>query len=1520
MAKLSSDLISQFVKATKDTKTEKKDIYVYGTVDASSNNKYVILDGSQFMTPVSGTTEAGHNERVMVLLKNHTATIVGNISSPSAGVSTVTRVVGENVSEFEKLVADKATIAALEVEKGRISDLEADNITINGKLDVHFAEFGTIKTNVANITERLIAAEGVIDNFSVDTLDGRYAKIESLDAINATINDLKSTSLSSAVIESTYAKIETLNATNAIVNDLKANSLTAKDIEGKYANIDFSNITKATMAEFYAKSGLIQNAVIGDTTISGELVGVTISGNLIKAGTLIADKLVIQGENGLYYKLNTDGVKTEANQTDYNSLNGDIITVKSITASKISVSDLVAFGATIGGFKITENSIYSGVKSSVGNTTRGVYLDNTGQIAFGDASNFIKYYKDTDGNYKLGISADDIKLGSKSVKTIMSGDPANYSKLNQNTADYWGFTYDSTEDGNWYTLKTLKRDTYISHEYECTGGEQFKVEFEVSSSARAVTVRDSDNIEYANINVGLYCMKDSGGHYVWPSILGCVSSEEATPTKASGIITIPEDAKKFSIAIQIAGWNSFSGTVKIRNLRISKLGAINDRLFVAESKIIQNANGITALVTRTESVEDKFGNYSTTSEMNSAIEQKANSIKNTVSETYATKEALDSTKTDIDNLEIGGRNLFTNTNNGKAGWGMNRKSGAYTVTTEEMLGVYGASIDITETSDNWSIITFANSNILFDLLRPNTEYTLSFDVYSTVQISNTTINIRRGDATLPFMRDVSIPAIPAETWTHVCVKLVTLDELPEVNEQYVYWSKINDIGTYKICNLKMEKGNRGTAWTPAPEDVESDIAGLNTRIGSAESTITQLSDRITANVTETQNLNTRMSTVEHTADDITVRFEPFGGRNYIAKSIFGTATEHKKYSSSGTLERTEEGLKLTYNSDTARNGFVLPLAFDGCLENGQTYTLSFKYRTNMENIGTIYVLQRTTPNVNVSGGAALTPSETEWKTFSHTFSSASINDRICYGILLPYALGTDSWIEIKDKTIKLEKGTKATTWIPAPEDGVTAATNYLSLSSSGLIVGQNPTNPTAGNVLVSSNGVTIRKGTTILSEFKAATRTVSGVSSATLTSSDSTDSESDGITSVRGTVTSNETRSTIYITTDGNPVYFPKGIETDKVLINNSSGIIANCNLLLTGSLVDRSGEGILTPLNSYGNMVIGYGRFQDGGGTYVYGTLVKAKTKNGFSASVNGVSALDTNNDAGNATFGWHLYEAGTGETNIYGQITSLFSKGDMRLNADGNSIRFNGSLIPYNGNKFNIGTSSYSLHNIYISSNDDNTLHGLKFSNTSGEHNAVGVNADGYQIFGNSSFCTNIVTKSTTTSSTGYSFKITCGENPSLTLDDDDARLFLFGGTDSTSRYLGSMAIYKRTYSNAGNIYITNNGMMGRSTSSSQRYKKDIVDLPLDDVKGLYELPVRQFKYRTEYISADDERYERSMPGFIAEEVDEYLPIACDHIEDQNGNLIPEMWNSKIIIPALLKLIQDLNDRVKGLEERRD
>lgn len=130
---LSSDLVSQFAKITKDNKRTKTETTVYGTIVDYSDSKYVRLDGSDLLTPVTMTVDAKAGERVTVRLKNHTATVTGNITSPAARVETV-KVVVDSVTDVENILANTVTTEVLNVERARITALEADNVTINNKV------------------------------------------------------------------------------------------------------------------------------------------------------------------------------------------------------------------------------------------------------------------------------------------------------------------------------------------------------------------------------------------------------------------------------------------------------------------------------------------------------------------------------------------------------------------------------------------------------------------------------------------------------------------------------------------------------------------------------------------------------------------------------------------------------------------------------------------------------------------------------------------------------------------------------------------------------------------------------------------------------------------------------------------------------------------------------------------------------------------------------------------------------------------------------------------------------------------------------------------------------------------------------------------------------------------------------------------------------------------------------------------------------------------------------------------
>ena len=479
---LSSDLISQFVQVTKDDKT-KKETTVYGTIVEYEGNKYVRLDGSELLTPISSTADAIDGERVTVMIKNHNAIVTGNMSSPAARTEDV-KDLDNKISEFEIVIADKVSTDRLEAEIARIDTLVSENITIKGRLDANEASINELEANNVTINGKLEAAEAEITDLKTKKLDAEVA-----DITYATIANLEAAQAKIGTLEATYGDFQdfttkNFEAVNASIDDLNANKLSVKDADIKYANIDFANITQAAVEKIFSDSGIIKDLIVSSGQITGELVGVTIKGDLIEGGTVVADKLVVKGSDGLYYKLNTDGSTIETEQTEYNSLNGSIITAKSITATKISVDDLVAFGATIGGFNITESSLYSGVKASVDNTTRGVYLDKEGQVAFGDAYNFLKYYKDEDGSYKLEVSAQSIKFSASNRNLETALDSTIVKSVEE---FYQSISPFELSGGEWLTTQpTWKEGKYIWRRTAITYGDGSS-EYSPSSTGVCIT-------------------------------------------------------------------------------------------------------------------------------------------------------------------------------------------------------------------------------------------------------------------------------------------------------------------------------------------------------------------------------------------------------------------------------------------------------------------------------------------------------------------------------------------------------------------------------------------------------------------------------------------------------------------------------------------------------------------------------------------------------------------------------------------------------------------------------------------------------------------------------------------------------------------------------------------------------------------------------------------------------------------------------------------------------------------------
>lgn len=474
---LSKDVMSQFAKAMVP-KQESKEATLNATYKNIDGKEYVQLDGSDILTPVTSSVVAETNDRVKVIIKDHAATVIGNITSPSArnkDLNTLKDEVDENgntikrmdttiqqqqtsinqmdtkINQHDVLINQHDTVInqhgdtissinntlilqgnAIEANNNSIiaqgNQIESINNTVKEQGDSIVSINNTIvqQGNDIKLNSNNIEAQGNTIKQQGNKITQNENTIKQQgDSINSINNNI---TLMNSQIEANKTKLTTHDSDITIINSafvIKDGVLTGlskvvlDDLETNtlktgYAKIDFSNIGVAAIEKLFTDSGIIKDLIVDEGHITGELVGVTIKGDLIEAGTVVADKLVIKGSNGLYYKLNTNGETVESEQTTENSLNGSIITAKSITASKIQVTDLVAFGATIGGFDITDNSIHSHLKDSVDSSDEGLFLGADGQLALGNDRNHIKYYKDENDKYILDVRLDKLYLGSSS--------------------------------------------------------------------------------------------------------------------------------------------------------------------------------------------------------------------------------------------------------------------------------------------------------------------------------------------------------------------------------------------------------------------------------------------------------------------------------------------------------------------------------------------------------------------------------------------------------------------------------------------------------------------------------------------------------------------------------------------------------------------------------------------------------------------------------------------------------------------------------------------------------------------------------------------------------------------------------------------------------------------------------------------------------------------------------------------------------------------------------------------------
>ena len=364
---LSYDLISEFVKITNDKKEGPKEGTVYATVVNSTGGKYVKIDGSDLLTPIDTTTGIEDGERVTVMIKDHKATVTGNITSPSVGKGTVNSLVGAVVDEnlvginadIENLIAKNAYLENVFAQNSVIVDSKIENLIAKDTyLENTYAENATI---IDSKIENLEATDSRIEN----------SVIENFQVIDGVVQDLKATNADIKVLNADFAQIKTLVNGNLTSDNILSFNLTSE---------------KVTVDDAFIKDAMI------DTISAGKINAGKINTNSVSIGSEDGGMLITGSTQQFMDKNGNVRIQIGKDASgDFTFIlygengQGQLINQNGITASAIGdgliVNNMVSDNAAISGGKLDISSVITEINSDNSTTIKSskIYLNDQAQ-------------------------------------------------------------------------------------------------------------------------------------------------------------------------------------------------------------------------------------------------------------------------------------------------------------------------------------------------------------------------------------------------------------------------------------------------------------------------------------------------------------------------------------------------------------------------------------------------------------------------------------------------------------------------------------------------------------------------------------------------------------------------------------------------------------------------------------------------------------------------------------------------------------------------------------------------------------------------------------------------------------------------------------------------------------------------------------------------------------------------------------------------------------------------------------
>ena len=360
-----------------------------------------------------------------------------------------------------------------------------------------------------------------------------------------------------------------------------------------------SNFKVTNTGELTAKSASFTGNINSGSTIKGStIIGTTIQ-NKDANPTFIVDK------DG-----NVTGAKLTGGSIDIGNGKFKVDDKGNLTATSGSFTGTINSGTKIIGATIqnaAKNPTFSvdsngNIKGGSININNAFTVTSEGKLTATDATVTGKITA-TSGEIKgdTVITGDCITTGTISAARLALGDMTNYCELNETNCTEYGFIKvdDSNEPGNpWLQLKEIKRDISLVKPRDGAGNARYsgnvagtyRIQFDCASSVKGATSNGGSTIEYLNVNIGLYCKTKAGGNaYHIP--VGQKTTSTLKTVSVDTSVTLPASIHSFGVYLQVQGYAPFTGSVKIKNVRVTRM--TDNALIVNGSITADHINGKT---------------------------------------------------------------------------------------------------------------------------------------------------------------------------------------------------------------------------------------------------------------------------------------------------------------------------------------------------------------------------------------------------------------------------------------------------------------------------------------------------------------------------------------------------------------------------------------------------------------------------------------------------------------------------------------------------------------------------------------------------------------------------------------------------------------------------------------------------------------------------------------------------------------------------------------------------------------